>query len=130
MTTLSVSADNRKFAFRLLLLQWVVVIVISAAFALNSVQWGCSALAGGVAAWFPNALFVLYSLRYRPQGQVPRRVVLSLAIGEGIKVMITIVLLILAVGVFKAVLLPLSLTYLAVLMVQIVAPAVIDRYRN
>ncbi len=58
------------------------------------------------------------------------RVAWSFAIGEGLKVVITIVLLIVALGVFKAEFIPLGLTYLAVLVVQIVAPAVINSYRT
>jgi len=42
----------------------------------------------------------------------------------------TIVLLVVALGVFHAAFFPLGLTYLVVLITQIVAPAVINRYRS
>ena len=77
----------------------------------------------------PSAMFMLFALRHGANAGA-RRVARSFAIGEGLKVVITIVLLIVALGVFKAEFIPLGLTYLAVLVVQIVAPAVINSYRN
>ena len=80
----------------------------------------------------PVAECNVYAVCLAPPAQTPApgRVARSFAIGEGLKVVITIVLLIVALGVFKAEFIPLGLTYLAVLVVQIVAPAVINSYRN
>ncbi|WP_339390372.1 ATP synthase subunit I, partial [Yersinia frederiksenii] len=60
----------------------------------------------------------------------PGRVAWSFAIGEGLKVIMTIILLIVALGLFKAAFAPLGLTYLSVLIVQILAPAVMSGYRT
>ncbi|MCE1776992.1 ATP synthase subunit I, partial [Enterobacter hormaechei] len=58
--------------------------------------------------------------------EVPVRIAWSFAVGEGLKVIITIAVLVVALGVFKAAFAPLGLAYLAVLIVQIIAPAVIN----
>lgn len=127
---MSVPLYSGKVARKLLFMQLMTFVSISAAFLLKSLEWSASALAGGLAAWLPGAMFMLFALRHQAQTPVPGRVAWSFAIGEGLKVMITIVLLIVALGVFKAEFLPLGLTYLAVLAVQIVAPTVINSYRT
>ncbi|MDQ5892734.1 MAG: synthase protein [Pseudomonadota bacterium] len=126
-----VSLYSGKVALRLLLLQLVTFALLSAVFSLNSVNAAASALGGGLAAWLPNVLFVLFALRHQSHKPADGRVVAwSFAIGEALKVFITIALLVVALGVFKAAFFPLGLTYLSVLVMQIVAPAVINRYRN
>ncbi len=72
-------------------------------FALKDMTRGASALAGGVAAWLPNVLFLF--IAWRLQGQTPAsgRVAWSFALGEIAKVFATIILLIVALGVFDAV---------------------------
>jgi ATP synthase protein I len=127
---MSVSLYSGKVARKLLFLQLMTFVLISAAFGLKSLEWSGSALAGGLAAWLPSTMFMLFALRHQAQTTAPGRVAWSFAIGEGLKVLITIVLLIVALGVFKAAFVPLGLTYLAVLVVQIVAPAVINSYRT
>ncbi|MBA0169008.1 MULTISPECIES: F0F1 ATP synthase subunit I [Pectobacterium] len=125
-----VSLYSGKVAFRLLLLQLVTFALLSAVFSLNSVNAAASALGGGLAAWLPNVLFVLFALRHQSHKPADGRVAWSFAIGEALKVFITIALLVVALGVFKAAFFPLGLTYLSVLIMQIVAPAVINRYRS
>ncbi|KFX01481.1 ATP synthase F0F1 subunit I [Pectobacterium betavasculorum] len=125
-----VSLYSGKVALRLLLLQLVTFALLSAVFSLNSVNAAASALGGGLAAWLPNVLFVLFALRHQSHKPADGRVAWSFAIGEALKVFITIALLVVALGVFKAAFFPLGLTYLSVLVMQIVAPTVINRYRN
>ncbi|ATV44679.1 ATP synthase F0F1 subunit I [Pectobacterium brasiliense] len=125
-----VSLYSGKVALRLLLLQLVTFALLSAVFSLNSVNAAASALGGGLAAWLPNVLFVLFALRHQSHKPAEGRVAWSFAIGEALKVFITIALLVVALGVFKAAFFPLGLTYLSVLVMQIVAPAVINRCRN
>ncbi|AFR05649.1 MULTISPECIES: F0F1 ATP synthase subunit I [Pectobacterium] len=125
-----VSLYSGKVALRLLLLQLVTFALLSAVFSLNSVNAAASALGGGLAAWLPNVLFVLFALRHQSHKPADGRVAWSFAIGEALKVFITIALLVVALGVFKAAFFPLGLTYLSVLVMQIVAPAVINRCRN
>ncbi|MFJ5444127.1 F0F1 ATP synthase subunit I [Pectobacterium sp. CHL-2024] len=125
-----VSLYSGKVALKLLLLQLVTFALLSAVFSLNSVNAAASALGGGLAAWLPNVLFVLFALRHQSHKPADGRVAWSFAIGEALKVFITIALLVVALGMFKAAFFPLGLTYLSVLVMQIVAPAVINRCRN
>lgn len=122
-----VALYSMKFARNLLSLQLVTVAIVSALFyALRDAGWGASALAGGLAAWLPNVIFVILAWRLQGQAPVKGRVAWAFALGEGFKVLLTILLLVVALGGFDAVFMPLGLAWLSVLIVQIVAPAVIN----
>ncbi len=123
---MSVSLYRVKFARTVLLLQLVILVIIGALFALKDLTWGLSALAGGLAAWLPNILFMIFAWRHQAGDPVKGRVAWSFALGEVAKVLTTILLLVVALAVFGAVFTPLGLTWLSVLIVQIVAPAVIN----
>ncbi|MEH0834548.1 F0F1 ATP synthase subunit I [Pectobacterium cacticida] len=127
---MSVALYSGKVAFRLLLLQLVTFALLSAFFSINDARAAASALAGGLSAWLPNVLFVLYALRLQSSKPVDGRVAWTFAVGEALKILITIALLVVALGPFNAAFFPLGLTYLSVLIMQIVAPAVINRYRS
>ena len=123
---MSVSLYSVKFARTVLMIQLVTIVIIGALFAVKDVIWGVSALAGGAAAWLPNVLFLF--LAWRLQGQAPAsgRVAWSFALGEIAKVFATIILLIVALGLFGAVFWPVGITWLSVLVVHMLAPAVIN----
>lgn len=123
---MSVSLYRVKFARTVLLLQLVTFVVIGALFALKDLSWGLSALAGGMAAWLPNVLFMIFAWRHQAGDPVKGRMAWSFALGEVLKVLSTILLLIVALAVFGAVFMPLGLAWLSVVIVQIVAPAVIN----
>ncbi|CUU25699.1 F0F1 ATP synthase subunit I [Duffyella gerundensis] len=123
---MSVSLYSVKFARTVLLIQLVTFVIIGALFTLKGVTWGASAIAGGLAAWLPNVLFMILAWRLQAQTPAKGRVAWSFALGEVLKVFATIIFLIVALGVFDAVFMPLGLTWLSVLIVQIVAPAVIN----
>jgi len=93
---------------------------------MNSVEWGLSAFAGEFACWLPNALFMLL-IRYQKavKKDVPIQIAWFFTIGEGVKVIIAITVLVIALGIFKAAFVPLGLTYLAMLIIHIITPAVI-----
>jgi len=114
-SAMSVSLYSVKFARTVLAIQLVTV-----------VTWGVSALAGGAAAWLPNVLFMFLAWRLQGQSPASGRVAWSFALGEIGKVIATIVLLIVALGVFRVVFWPLGITWLSVLVVQMLAPAVIN----
>lgn len=124
---MSVSLYSGKPAILGLVLQAVTWGLLSAAFCLRSLDAGASALAGGLAVWLPNVFFVLFALRQQAGMSTEGRVAWSFAVGEALKVFITIALLIVALGVFKVAFAPLGLTYLAVLLMQVVAPVVVSR---
>ncbi|MFS1538787.1 MAG: F0F1 ATP synthase subunit I [Candidatus Phlomobacter fragariae] len=124
---MSVSFYNGKIALKLLLFQLASFVILSIAFYMNSIEWGLSAFAGGFACWLPNTLFMLL-IRYQKtmEKDVPIHIAWFFTIGEGVKVIITITILGIALGgVFKAAFVPLGLTYLAMLIIHIITPAVI-----
>ncbi|CCP04994.1 ATP synthase protein I [Erwinia amylovora Ea644] len=123
---MSVSLYKVKFARTVLLLQLVTFVVIGVLFSFKDLTWGVSAFAGGLAAWLPNVLFMIFAWRHQAGHEVTGRLAWTFALGEALKVMVTVLVLIVALGVFKAVFTPLGLAWLSVLMVQIVAPAVIN----
>lgn len=124
---MSVSLYSVKLARTVLLWQLATLLVIGVlCFALKDISWGASAIAGGLAAWLPNVLFVILAWRLGAQAPAKGRIAWSFALGEALKVFVTIVLLILALGVLDAGFVPVGLTWLSVLVVQIVAPAVIN----
>ncbi|MEQ5186195.1 F0F1 ATP synthase subunit I [Providencia zhijiangensis] len=115
-------------ASKQLSIQLITFVILSGAFCANSIEWGASALAGGLACWLPNIVFMLLSrLEKAKEEDEPVRIAWFFALGAGLKVVTTITVLVVAFGVFKASITPLGLTYLAVLIVQIVAPAVVKR---
>ncbi|WP_034918228.1 F0F1 ATP synthase subunit I [Erwinia sp. 9145] len=123
---MSVSLYRVKFARTVLLIQLVTFVVIGALFALYDLTWGLSALAGGLAAWLPNIVFMNFAWRHQAGEPVKGRMAWSFALGEVLKVLTTILLLIVALAVFGAVFKPLGLAWLSVVIVQIVAPTVIN----
>ncbi|ACR71016.2 F0F1 ATP synthase subunit I [Edwardsiella ictaluri] len=116
-----------KIARNLLILQLVTFVLFSICLSIKSVGWGWSALLGGLSAWLPNAVFMLFALGSRAEVRAEGRIAWAFALGEALKMVCTIALLIVSLGGFKAVFLPLGLTYIAVLVVQVAAPAFISR---
>ncbi|MGM3175987.1 F0F1 ATP synthase subunit I [Dickeya lacustris] len=127
---MSVSLYSGKIARLSLLCQLTVIFVISALFCIDGIKAGTSALSGGLAASLPAMMFMLFAVRHQADKPPEGRVAWVFAVGEGLKMLLTIVLLVVALGVFHAVFFPLGLTYLVVLVMQILAPAVINRYRS
>lgn len=127
---MSVSLYSWKIALKLLFLQLIMFVLISTVFLLKSLELSVSALVGSLAAWLPSVMFMLFALCDQMQMPVSSRVDWLFAIGEGLKVASTIIFLIVVLGVFKVSFIPLGLAYLAVLVVQIVAPTMINSYRT
>ena len=123
---MSVSLLGRNVARRLLLIQFLAVIASGLLFSLKDPFWGVSAACGGMAVLLPNMLFMIFAWRHQAHTPVKGRVAWSFAFGEVFKVLATFVLLVVALAVLKAVFLPLIVTWVSVLVVQILAPAVIN----
>lgn len=123
---MSVSLYSVKFARTVLKLQLVTFVLVGALFALKDLTWGMSAIMGGLAAWLPGILFMIFAWRHRAGHEVTGRLAWTFALGGALKVIVTVLMLIVALGVFKAVFTPLVLAWLSVLIVQIVAPTVIN----
>ncbi|WP_354692507.1 F0F1 ATP synthase subunit I [Phytobacter sp. RSE-02] len=123
---MSVSLLGRNVARRLLLIQFLAVIASGLLFSLKDPFWGTSAVCGGMAVFLPNMLFMIFAWRHQAHTPARGRVAWSFAFGEVFKVLATFVLLVMALAVLKAVFLPLIVTWVSVLVVQILAPAVIN----
>ncbi|MBJ5827447.1 F0F1 ATP synthase subunit I, partial [Salmonella enterica subsp. enterica serovar Meleagridis] len=87
---------------------------------------GISAVCGGLAVALPNIFFMIFTWRHQAHTPAKGRVSWTFAFGEAFKVLAMLVLLVVALAVLKAVFLPLIVTWVLVLLVQILAPAVIN----
>ena len=88
--------------------------------------WGISAVSGGLAVLLPNMIFMIFAWRHQAHTPAKGRVAWTFALGEAFKVLLTFALLAVALAVFKVVFLPLIVTWVLVLVVQVLAPAVIN----
>lgn len=122
---MSVSLVSRNVARKLLLVQLLVVIASGLLFSLKDPFWGVSAQRG-LAVFLPNVLFMIFAWRHQAHTPAKGRVAWTFAFGEAFKVLAMLVLLVVALAVLKAVFLPLIVTWVLVLVVQILAPAVIN----
>lgn len=123
---MSVSLFSRNVARRLLLIQFLAVMASGLLFSLKDPFWGISAVSGGMAVLLPNMLFMIFAWRHQANTPSKGCVAWTFAFGEALKVLLTFVLLVVALAVLKAVFLPLIVTWVSVLVVQILAPAVIN----
>lgn len=124
---MSVALESRQLARLVLIIQLIAIVVISIAFSMKDLHWGVSAFLGGLSAWLPSTLFTF--LTWRLQGQTPAkgRVAWSFAISEIVKVCFTFILLAMALGVMKAAFWPLGLSWMLVIILQVIAPVVINK---
>ncbi|WP_433637928.1 F0F1 ATP synthase subunit I [Kluyvera georgiana] len=123
---MSMSLVSRNVARKLLFIQLLAVIASGLLFSLKDPFWGISAACGGLAVLLPNMLFMIFAWRHQVNTPAKGKVAWTFAFGEAFKVLAMLVLLIVALAVLKAVFLPLIVTWILVLVVQILAPAVIN----
>ena len=123
---MSVSLLSRNVARKLLFIQLLAVIASGLLFSLKDPFWGVSAVCGGLAVVLPNMLFMIFAWRHQAHTPAKGRVAWSFAIGEAFKVLLTFAFLAVALAVLKVVFLPLIVTWVLVLVVQVLAPAVIN----
>ncbi|HDT5147637.1 TPA: F0F1 ATP synthase subunit I [Klebsiella michiganensis] len=123
---MSVSLLSRNVARKLLFIQLLAVIASGLLFSLKDPFWGISAVSGGLAVLLPNMIFMIFAWRHQAHTPAKGRVAWSFAIGEAFKVLLTFAFLAVALAVLKVVFLPLIVTWVLVLVVQILAPAVIN----
>ena len=123
---MSVSLLSRNVASKLLFIQLLAVIASGLLFSLKDPFWGISAVSGGLAVLLPNMIFMIFAWRHQAHTPAKGRVAWSFAIGEAFKVLLTFAFLAVALAVLKVVFLPLIVTWVLVLVVQVLAPAVIN----
>jgi F0F1-type ATP synthase, subunit I len=123
---MSVSLLSRNVARKLLFIQFLAVIASGLMFSLKDPFWGISAVCGGLAVVLPNMLFMIFAWRHQVHTPAKGRVAWSFALGEVCKVLLTFALLVMALAVLKVVFMPLIVTWVLVLVVHVLAPAVIN----
>ena len=123
---ISVSLLSRNVARKLLFIQFLAVVASGLLFSLKDPFWGISAVSGGLAVVLPNMIFMIFAWRHQAHTPAKGRVAWSFAIGEAFKVLLTFAFLAVALAVLKVVFLPLIVTWVLVLVVQVLAPAVIN----
>ena len=123
---MSMSLLSRNVARKLLFIQLLAVIASGLLFSLKDPFWGVSAVCGGLAVVLPNMLFMIFAWRHQAHTPAKGRVAWTFAFGEAFKVLLTFALLAVALAVLKVVFLPLIVTWVLVLVVQVLAPAVIN----
>ncbi|MGK0954971.1 F0F1 ATP synthase subunit I [Klebsiella pneumoniae] len=123
---MSVSLLSRNVARKLLSIQLLAVMASGLLFSLKDPFWGISAVCGGLAVVLPNLMFIIFAWRHQAHTPAKGRVAWTFAFGEAFKVLLTFALLAVALAVLKVVFLPLIVTWVLVLVVQVLAPAVIN----
>ncbi|HHG1040629.1 TPA: F0F1 ATP synthase subunit I [Klebsiella pneumoniae] len=123
---MSVSLLSRNVARKLLFIQLLAVMASGLLFRLKDPFWGISAVCGGLAVVLPNLMFIIFAWRHQAHTPAKGRVAWTFAFGEAFKVLLTFALLAVALAVLKVVFLPLIVTWVLVLVVQVLAPAVIN----
>ena len=123
---MSVSLLSRNVARKLLFIQLLAVMASGLLFSLKDPFWGISAVCGGLAGVLPNLMFIIFAWRHQAHTPAKGRVAWTFAFGEAFKVLLTFALLAVALAVLKVVFLPLIVTWVLVLVVQVLAPAVIN----
>ncbi|HBW7445428.1 TPA: F0F1 ATP synthase subunit I [Klebsiella pneumoniae] len=123
---MSVSLLSRNVARKLLFIQLLAVMASGLLISLKDPFWGISAVCGGLAVVLPNLMFIIFAWRHQAHTPAKGRVAWTFAFGEAFKVLLTFALLAVALAVLKVVFLPLIVTWVLVLVVQVLAPAVIN----
>ncbi|HID9231662.1 TPA: F0F1 ATP synthase subunit I [Klebsiella quasipneumoniae] len=123
---MSVSLLSRNVARKLLFIQLLAVMASGLLFSLKDPFWGISAVCGGLAVVLPNLMFMIFAWRHQAHTPAKGRVAWTFAFGEAFKVLLTFALLAVALAVLKVVFWPLIVTWVLVLVVQVLAPAVIN----
>ena len=123
---MSVSLLSRNVARKLLFIQLLAVMASGLLCSLKDPFWGISAVCGGLAVVLPNLMFIIFAWRHQAHTPAKGRVAWTFAFGEAFKVLLTFALLAVALAVLKVVFLPLIVTWVLVLVVQVLAPAVIN----
>ena len=123
---MSVSLLSRNVARKLLFIQLLAVMASGLLFSLKDPFWGISAVCGGLAVVLPNLMFMIFAWRHQAHTPAKGRVAWTFAFGEAFKVLLTFALLAVALAVLKVVFLPLIVTWVLVLVVQVLEPAVIN----
>ncbi|MDN3679346.1 F0F1 ATP synthase subunit I [Vibrio tapetis subsp. quintayensis] len=119
----TLAKPGRELAKHLFMIQVGVVIFLAIGMSIvMNAGWGLSALIGGGIFVVANTVFALFAFMYSG-ARAAKRVATSFYAGEALKILITVVLFSLVYVYMQVELVPLKLTYLLVLGINIFAPA-------
>ncbi|UAB70342.1 F0F1 ATP synthase subunit I [Vibrio sp. SCSIO 43132] len=119
----AIARPGRELAKQLLLIEVGAVMFVAAGMAVVvNVEWGISALIGGSIFVVANAVFAVCAFLF-VGARAAKFVAASFYTGEALKILITVALFSVAYMYMQVELVPLKLTYLLVLGINIFAPA-------
>ncbi|QND99651.1 F0F1 ATP synthase subunit I [Vibrio vulnificus] len=119
----ALARPGRELAKQLLMIESGAVIFVAAGVALAvNAEWGVSSLIGGGIFVVANAVFSICAFLF-VGARASKYVAISFYTGEALKILITVVLFSVAYMYMQVELVPLKLTYLLVLGINIFAPA-------
>jgi ATP synthase protein I len=126
----TLARPGRLLAKRLIMIQLSVVIFMAVGMSLAvSASWGISALIGGGIYVIANAVFAGCAFMFSG-ARAAKKVAVSFYAGEVLKILITVVLFSVAYVYMEVELVPLKLTYLLVLGINIFAPVLFINNRK
>ncbi|CAH8211970.1 F0F1 ATP synthase subunit I [Vibrio aestuarianus] len=118
----ALARPGRELAKQLLMIQFGAVMVVAAGMAVTvNAEWGLSALIGGGIFVIANAVFALCAFMFSG-ARAAKQIAASFYTGEVLKILITVALFYAAYMYMQVELVPLKLTYLLALGINICAP--------
>ncbi|MFW7525906.1 F0F1 ATP synthase subunit I [Vibrio ostreicida] len=118
----ALARPGRELAKRLLVIQLGAVTLMAAGMTLvMNVEWGLSSLIGGGIFVVANAVFAWFAFLYGG-ARAAKRIATSFYAGEALKIAITVILFSFVYMYIQVELVPLKLTYLLALGINICAP--------
>ncbi len=118
----ALARPGRELAKQLLMIEFGAVTLLAAGMAVAvNAEWGISALVGGGIFVIANAVFALCAFMFSG-ARAAKRITTSFYTGEALKILITVVLFTVAYMYMQVELVPLKLTYLLALGINICAP--------
>ncbi|MDN3697408.1 MULTISPECIES: F0F1 ATP synthase subunit I [Vibrio] len=118
----ALARPGRELAKQLLMIEFGAVMLVAAGMAIAvNADWGLSALVGGGIFVIANAVFALCAFMFSG-ARAAKRIAASFYTGQALKILITVVLFSVAYVYMQVELVPLKLTYLLALGINIFAP--------
>lgn len=118
----ALARPGRELAKQLLMIQLIAVTLLAAGMAIAvNAEWGLSALIGGGIFVIANAAFALFAFMFSG-ARAAKRIAASFYTGEALKILITVALFSVVYMYMQVELVPLKLTYLLALGINICAP--------
>ncbi|KOO04893.1 F0F1 ATP synthase subunit I [Vibrio nereis] len=118
----ALARPGRELAKQLLMIQFGAVTLLAAGMAVAvNAEWGISALIGGGIFVIANAVFALCAFMFSG-ARAAKQITASFYTGEALKILITVALFTVAYMYMQVELVPLKLTYLLALGINICAP--------